>query len=97
MDLPAALLATADPLAAQNVSLYGSIVGNVADPSGAAVPGVRVTATNVATGIANSATSNNIGFYRIDGLITGTYTRARKSERDWAEPAESGNESILTG
>jgi hypothetical protein len=69
----AGLLGTAVLVQAQSISIYGSIVGSVTDPSGGAVPGLRVTATNVATGIANSATTTSVGFYRIDGLITGTY------------------------
>jgi hypothetical protein len=86
---------TAALLPAQNVSIYGSIVGNALDPSGAAVPDVRVTATNVATGISSSATTNAIGFYRIDGLIRGTYklesegTGFRKFVREGIELSSS--------
>ena len=36
----------------------GAITGTVTDPSGAAIPNAHVTATNVATNVANSTRSN---------------------------------------
>ena len=41
--------------------LYGALTGNVTDPSSAAIPGVKVTALNAATGITrvNDAESVN--------------------------------------
>ncbi len=53
---------------------FGSIVGNVTDPSGAGVPGATVTATNVNTGITRTVTSDAAGSYRISDLIPGSYT-----------------------
>jgi hypothetical protein len=54
---------------------YGSsLEGTVADPSGAAVSGAKVTATNDATGVARDTAANDAGFYRISGLPPGTYT-----------------------
>lgn len=56
-------------------SQYGSSVeGTVVDQSGAAVPNATVTATNQATGVARSTTTNPSGFYRIAGLPPGSYT-----------------------
>src|SRR5579883_1590021 len=52
----------------------GSLTGTVTDPSGAAVPGVVVTATNIATNVESKATTTSKGVYRIGGLIPGTYT-----------------------
>jgi Carboxypeptidase regulatory-like domain len=51
----------------------GSISGLVTDPSGAAVPGVTVTAINTATGTATKVTSNGDGVYRFVTLPTGGY------------------------
>src|SRR5579872_787363 len=51
-----------------------SISGTVKDPSGASVAGAKVTATNVATGIAQTQNTNEQGFYSFQTLPPGTYT-----------------------
>ena len=58
-----ALLVTAlaEPAAAQ--VLYGSIVGTVADPTGALVPKATVSITNTATGASRETTSDEAGRY----------------------------------
>jgi len=49
----------------------GSIGGTVADPSGALVPGVRITATEVGTNLSRSAISDEQGrFVRKRFLLT---------------------------
>ncbi|HMD86029.1 MAG TPA: TonB-dependent receptor [Terriglobia bacterium] len=53
---------------------FGSIVGNVTDPSGAAVPDSTVTATNINTKIERSVKTDSVGSYRIVDLIPGTYS-----------------------
>ena len=50
-----------------------SISGTVKDPSGAAIAGATVTATNVGTGIATTQTSNGQGFYSFQSLPLGHY------------------------
>lgn len=50
-----------------------SITGLVTDDSGAAAPGVTVTATNEATGVAYTALSNAAGNYTITSVPVGTY------------------------
>ena len=50
-----------------------TLVGTVTDPSGAAVPGSQVVATNRSTGVKTSATTNAVGQYRIDHLAIGSY------------------------
>ena len=50
-----------------------SILGTVMDRSGAVVPGVTVTATNVETNFARQATTDGSGQYAIRLLPTGTY------------------------
>ena len=50
-----------------------SITGLVTDQSGAALPGVTVTATNQATNVAYTAVSNEAGNYTITSVPVGTY------------------------
>ncbi|HEY3841158.1 MAG TPA: TonB-dependent receptor [Bryobacteraceae bacterium] len=54
-------------------STFGSITGTVSDPSGAAVPGAKVTAVNQDTGVGRSASSGADGVYSITDLLPGTY------------------------
>ena len=51
----------------------GTINGTISDPSGAVIPGVHVTATNVETGVVTEGTSNSVGFYSIRNLPVGKY------------------------
>ncbi|MBZ5724543.1 MAG: TonB-dependent receptor [Acidobacteriia bacterium] len=53
--------------------LYGSLTGNVTDPSDAAVPGVKVTAHNVNTGIERDTTTDTRGAYVLNNVQLGTY------------------------
>jgi hypothetical protein len=54
-------------------AVYGSIIGTVTDPSGAAVPGAKITVTSVAKGTTEEATSNESGNYSVTHLIPDTY------------------------
>ena len=51
----------------------GRIVGNVTDPSGAAIPGAAITVTNEGTQISRTTTTDNNGFYQVLSLPIGTY------------------------
>jgi hypothetical protein len=62
----------APPLEAQ--ILYGSLVGNVKDPSDAAVAGATITITNVQTNQARQTISNAVGGYSLATVEPGTYT-----------------------
>jgi hypothetical protein len=53
--------------------LYGSLVGTVEDPSGAAVPGAEIRVVNVLTGQARSATTDASGGYLFANIQSGTY------------------------
>ena len=53
--------------------LYGSIVGNVRDQSGAAVPSASVTITNKETSQVRTTTTNDEGGYNIPNVQSGTY------------------------
>jgi len=50
------------------------ITGTVTDPSGAVIPGAKITATNDASGSSQSTVSNSSGLYTLPGLSNGTYT-----------------------
>jgi Carboxypeptidase regulatory-like domain/TonB dependent receptor len=51
----------------------GTITGEVTDPSGAAIPGVSITATNIGTALGISVISSSSGNYTIPLLRPGTY------------------------
>ncbi|HWR17965.1 MAG TPA: TonB-dependent receptor [Terriglobales bacterium] len=51
-----------------------SITGTVKDSSGAVIPGVQVTVTNVKTNTASAVETNSLGTYSVLNLPIGTYT-----------------------
>ncbi len=61
------------PAAAWAQVLYGSLVGNVTDPNGAAVTGAKVDLANVATGDVTTATTDERGSYSFSDLQAGVY------------------------
>lgn len=65
------LLLSTNSFAAETTA---SIIGKVTDDSGAILPGALVTATNTATNVSRSATSDEAGNYRIPLLQPGNYT-----------------------
>jgi len=52
----------------------GAITGRVNDRSGGVLPGVTVTATNVATNVGSTTTTNQEGLFTIPYLTPGRYT-----------------------
>jgi hypothetical protein len=59
--------------AAYGQVLYGSLTGNVEDPSKAAVPGVEVRLVNSLTGVAAKTQTDTQGVYRFNNIQSGTY------------------------
>ena len=53
--------------------LYGTIVGNVKDPSGAAIPGATITVTETETQLTRKVTTDASGNYRASTLAAGNY------------------------
>ncbi|MFB3826187.1 MAG: carboxypeptidase regulatory-like domain-containing protein [Bryobacteraceae bacterium] len=51
----------------------GAIVGQVSDPSGARIPGATIKATNTATNVTVSTSTNEVGNYSLLYLTPGTY------------------------
>ena len=68
---PLLLLLAGGALYAQT---FGSIAGEVSDPTGAAAAGVSITATNEGTGATRSLVTNDAGIYNFPSLAPGTYT-----------------------
>ncbi|HEV2245920.1 MAG TPA: carboxypeptidase regulatory-like domain-containing protein, partial [Terriglobia bacterium] len=54
--------------------LYGTVVGNIKDPTGAVVPGATVTVTQAQTALTRQAQTDSRGGYTISTLSAGTYT-----------------------
>jgi hypothetical protein len=70
--LGALLMLIPSTAAAQAVT--GTLLGNITDSSGGAVPGATVTATDVDKNISRTAVSNESGYYIFSSLPNGTYT-----------------------
>ena len=66
------LFVSSPPVAAQ--VLYGSLVGNVTDETGAAVPGATVVVTHRETGASREIVTDANGAYRFPTVQSGTYT-----------------------
>ncbi len=67
------MLVLAAPLTMHGQAYLGTIVGNVTDPSGAAVAGAQVTVINQATDEKVTAVTTEQGSYTIPNLPGGTY------------------------
>ncbi len=59
--------------AATAQQLYGSLVGNVTDSTGAALPGATVTATQLETNLTREVVTNATGAYSIANIPSGRY------------------------
>jgi hypothetical protein len=66
--------ACSTPRAADAQVLYGSIVGQVRDSAGLALPGATVTITHGETKATRETVSDGTGAYRFPTVQTGTYT-----------------------
>jgi hypothetical protein len=70
--LASILLVPAISLTAQSVT--GTITGTVTDPTGAVIPGAKVTAKETATGVSHNAATNAAGIFTFPELQPGTYS-----------------------
>src|SRR5438874_11326167 len=66
-------LAVLCPALAGAQAVKGSLVGNIVDQSGFALPGVSVTITEVRTNISYTTTTNESGYYIFSNLKDGRY------------------------
>jgi hypothetical protein len=60
-------------------STQGGVHGAVTDPSGAAVPNVKVALTNTGTNEVRSAITNSAGFYDFSNVVPATYSLVAES------------------
>ncbi|MHB1700305.1 MAG: outer membrane beta-barrel protein [Acidobacteriaceae bacterium] len=67
------VVAPAHHAAFAQTNISGDIAGTITDPSGAAIPGATITATNVANAATTTGVTGNSGNYRIAALPPGTY------------------------
>src|SRR2546426_12811121 len=79
------------PAALRAQAVKGSLVGNITDSAGLAIPGATVTITEVNTNINAATTTNENGFYVFSSLKDGVYrgeaelTGFKKAGRDKVE------------
>jgi Carboxypeptidase regulatory-like domain/TonB dependent receptor len=62
------------PASSLGQAVYGSIIGTVTDPQGAAIPGATVTVTDIRKGTSDTTSTNDSGNYSVTHLIPDTYS-----------------------
>jgi Carboxypeptidase regulatory-like domain len=72
-----------------------ALSGTISDQTGALVPNVQVTATNVANGLIRRASTNEIGFFLLPSLAPGAY--AIRAEHEGFAVLEAGNVVLQVG
>jgi hypothetical protein len=73
LSLALLVLLAAMPLPAHAQAVFGSIVGTVADPTGAVIPNATVTVTDTNKGISQTVVTNGAGEFTVSRLIPDTY------------------------
>lgn len=68
------LLASSLSMRAHAQAVSATLVGTIADSTGAGVPGAKITITEMATGIGRNTVSNESGNYTFPDLTPGTYS-----------------------
>ena len=62
------------------VQTTGTISGTITDATGAVVPGAKITVTNKATGLTQTTTTRDNGYYTIVNLPGGEYDVTAEKE-----------------
>src|SRR5580704_8517222 len=87
------LIALATPPPAHGQQVMAAITGKVTDPSGAAVPDVKVTAIDTERGSAVTTTTNSDGIYDLPQVPIGTYNI--KVEHTGFQGAQQSNITLV--
>src|SRR5712691_6894473 len=67
------VLALLGVLASSAFSQTAQLTGTVTDPTGSVVPGAKIVATNIDTGVARATVANDRGNYLVTTLLPGKY------------------------
>jgi len=62
----------AAPSTAFAQAVSGTLLGNITDTTGSAVPGATITATEVETNVSRTAVSNEAGYYIFTSMVNGS-------------------------
>lgn len=83
------LLLLCSPSCSTAQTLYGTLIGNVTDPTGAVVLGARVTAVESETGTTRTVETNDKGLYSIPNIPSGAYriTIAHEGFEEFSAPS----------
>lgn len=82
------------PLSLQAQLVRGAVSGTALDQQNAAVPGVQVKLTNKDTGTTQTATTNEVGFYKLAAIESGSYTI--EFSRDGFKTHKVGTVDVIT-
>ena len=85
------------PNAAYAQASSGTLTGRVTDDTGAALPGVTVTATDVNTGYNRVVVTGGDGVYRLGSIPVGTYTVAAELSGFAITKVSGVRASVATG
>lgn len=90
--LLAGLLPATNLIQVHAQAVFGSIVGTVTDPSGAAIPNATIVITDTSKGTSQTVQSNASGNYTASRLIPDSYTV--KATAQGFSPAEADNVAV---
>src|SRR5947209_703782 len=85
----ATFLFTLSSTAAFGQSERGTIAGSVTDTTGAAMPGAKVSATELSTNVSSATTTNDSGDYTLPNLPAGRYN-VRVEKEGFASAVRTG-------
>src|SRR5438067_9598517 len=95
------------PLASFAQAVFGGVAGTVTDPSGASIPGAKVTISDTGKGLSYSTLTNDSGNYLQSHLTVGTYdvvveapgfeTYARRNVRGNVDEVAQVNAQLTVG
>jgi hypothetical protein len=70
-------------------TIFGSLTGDVLDPTGTSIAGATVTVQNVNTGLERTATADSLGIWKVPSLATGQY-RATAAAKGFETVVKTG-------